>query len=55
MGISGTESARELFKPLKDSASLRVCNGKKIFGFGFFVSGVISGVVLGLFGPLCLP
>jgi len=26
----------------------------KIWGFGFFVSDVISGVVLGLFGPLHL-
>jgi len=43
-----------MFKLSKDSASLRVCNVKKIFGFGFFVSDVISGVVLGLFGPLHL-
>jgi len=27
---------------------------KKFIGFGFFVSGVVSGVVLGLFGPLHL-
>jgi len=27
---------------------------KYYFGFGFFVSDVISGVVLGLFGPLHL-
>jgi len=25
-----------------------------LFGFGFFVSDVISGVVLGIFGPLHL-
>jgi len=29
---------RELFKPSKDSASLQVCNEKKIgFGFRFFL------------------
>jgi len=34
----------ELFKPSKDSATLQVCNEKKIFGFGFFVNDVISKV-----------
>jgi len=29
------DCAKELFKPSKDSASLQVCNEKKIFGFGF--------------------
>jgi len=33
---SSADGARELFKPLKDSACLRVCNEKKIFGFVFF-------------------
>jgi len=41
---SSVDYGRELFKPLKDLAILRVCNGKKFFGFGFrfFVSGVMS-------------
>jgi len=54
--ISGTVSAEELFKSSKDSASLQVCY-EKIFwisGFGFFVSDVLSGIVLGLFGPFHL-
>jgi len=45
--FSADDCARELFKPSKDSPSLRVCSVKKILGFGFFVSDVISGVVLG--------
>jgi len=55
--ISADDYARELFKPSKDSASLHICNEKTFFvlGFGFFVSDVISGFVLGLFGPLHLP
>ena len=50
------DCAKELFKPSKDSTSLRVCNDNKFFGFefGFFVSDVISGIVLGLFGPFHL-
>jgi len=52
--VSGAASTRELFKPSKDSASLQVCSEKKFFGYGFFVSDVIGGVVLGLFGPLHL-
>ena len=40
--------AGELFKPSKDWASLLV------WVFGCFVSDVIGGVVLGLFGPLHL-
>jgi len=56
MGISTSadDCTRELFKPLKNSAYLCVCNEKKIFGFRVFVNDVISGVVLGLFGPLHL-
>jgi len=52
--ISGAKSAKEIFKPSKDSASLRVSNEKKILVLGvrFFVSKVISGCVFGLFGPL---
>jgi len=33
--ISG--AALELFKPLKDSASLQVCNEKNFFGCGFWI------------------
>jgi len=53
---SGVESPRELFKGSKDSASLVVCNDKKfsVLGFGFFVSDVIRGGLLGHFGPLHL-
>jgi len=41
------DCARELFKPSKDSASLQVCNDKKIWFWasGFFVSEVTSDVV----------
>jgi len=48
--------AGELFKPSKDSPSLQVCNEKKflVLDFRFIVSDAISGVVLGLFGPLHL-
>jgi len=35
--IFADDCVRELFKPSKDSASLRVCNDKKFFGFGFQV------------------
>jgi len=56
--ISTNDCARKLFKPLKDSTSLCVCNEKKTFflvlGFRFFVSDVISGIVSGLFGQLHL-
>jgi len=34
--VPANNSVSELFKPLKDSASLRVCNEKN-FGFGFQV------------------
>jgi len=52
--ISADDCAKELFKPLEDSVSLCVCNEKKNLVLFFFVSDVISGVVLGLFGPLHL-
>jgi len=42
-----SQLTRELFKPPKDLASLRVCNKKKIFlvlGFIFVVNDVISKV-----------
>ena len=53
---SGAESTRELFKRSKDSASLVVCNAKNflVLGFGFFVSDIISGVLLDHFEPLYL-
>ena len=50
----GNHCIRESFKRSKHSASLRVCNEKKFFGFGFFVSSIISGVVFGLFGSIHL-
>jgi len=47
--IFAGDCAKELFKPSKDSASLRGCNETIFFGLGFhFVSDIISGVVLGL-------
>jgi len=54
--ISADDCDRELFKPSKDSASLHICIEKKflVLGFRFFVSNVISGVVLGLSSPLHL-
>jgi len=38
--------ARELFKLLKDSANLLVCNKQNflVLGFRFFVGDVISGI-----------
>jgi len=52
---SSAESTRELCKCSKDSASLIVCSEKDIFlVFGFFVSDVASGILLGYFGPLHL-
>jgi len=47
---SSADSARELFKPSKDLASLRVCNEKifLVLGFGFFVSD-IRGRFLAIF------
>ena len=54
--ISTDDCAKELFKPSKDLASLRIYNEKNFldFGFVFFVSDIICEVVLGLFGPLYL-
>jgi len=31
------DCATELFEPSKDLGSLRVCNEKKLFGFGFWI------------------
>ena len=46
---SVTKTVRELFKYWKDSANLLVCSEKHFFGFGFgfFVSDIISGGLLG--------
>jgi len=48
---SSADCARELFKGPNGSASLVDCTRKKIFGWGcgFFVTDVISEVVLGSF------
>jgi len=51
---STDDSARELFKSTKDW-QVSVCSEKKFLVSGFFVSDVISSVVLDLFGPLHLP
>jgi len=55
---SSVDYGRELFKPSKNLASLRVCNEKKFFGFGFrfFVSDVMSKVGFWSFLPagICL-
>jgi len=42
------DGATELFKPLKDSVSLLVCNEKTCLGF--LLADVISGLGLGLYG-----
>ena len=52
--ISVDNCARELFKPSKDSTNLHVFNENRFFAFGFFVSDVVSRVVLGFFGLLHL-
>jgi len=54
---SGAESDRELFKGLKDAASLLLCTRKKfLLGVcGFFVSDVISGGLLDHLGPFTWP
>jgi len=54
--ISFAGCTTEMFKPLKDSASLLVCNEKKVFGlsFTFFVSDIISKVGFGHFGSCYL-
>jgi len=53
---SAADWTRELFKPLKDSASLQICNEKNllVLAYGFLVDDVTNGVVLGVFGPLHL-
>ena len=51
--ISPDNCARKLLKPLKDSASLHVCN-EKIFWFRIFVNDIFSGAVSGLYGQLHL-
>jgi len=53
---SGAESGRELFKGLKDAASLLVYTPKNFFAWGIqiFVSDVIRGRFLGHLGPLHL-
>ena len=53
---SGAKIGRELFKGSKDLASLLVCTQKNFLvrGWGFFVSDVISGGLLGHLGPLNL-
>jgi len=50
---SSADCARELFKPSKDSASLRLCNDKKylVLGFSFSVSDVTSKVGFWLLIP----
>jgi len=54
--VRGAESVRELFKGSKDAANLLVCSRKNFMvgRCGFFVSGVISGGLLGHLGPLHL-
>jgi len=49
---SPVDCARELFKPLKHSASLIVSNEISFFGFAshFFVSEFVSKVGLSVFG-----
>jgi len=53
---SDTKSSRELFSVSKDAASLLVCARKKflVLCFGYFVSDIISGGLLGHLGPLHL-
>ena len=54
---SSADCARELFKGSNGSASLVNCTRKKYFlvaGCGFFVTDVISEVVLGSFCSCCL-
>jgi len=49
--ISADDCARELFKPLKDLATLCIYNKKIILVLGIFVSDIINGVVLARFWP----
>ena len=52
----GLVCSADLVKVSKDAASLLVCTQKYFLlgGYGFFVSDVISGGLLGHLGPLCL-
>jgi len=54
--FSGPVSATDPIKGSKDAASLLVCTPKKFFAwrYGFFVSDVISGGILGHLGPFYL-
>jgi len=45
--ISADDCARELFKPSKDLASLRICNKKIILGFGLFQGTLLKECRLG--------
>jgi len=53
---SSTDCARELFKGSNGLASLVDCTQKNFFGWEcrFFMTDVISEVVLGHFGSCCL-
>jgi len=54
--FSDLVSTRDMVKGSKDAASLLACTRKNFFAWecGYFVSDIISGRLLGHFGPLCL-
>jgi len=54
--FSGPVCSTDPAKVSKDAASLLVCTQKNFLlgGCWFFVSDVVSGGLLGRFGPLCL-
>ena len=55
--ISAPVRVTDLVEASKDVSSLLVCTRKNFFCLGdagFFVSDIISGGLLGHFGPLCL-
>jgi len=54
--FSGPVNATSLVKVSKDTASLVACTRKKFLvgGYGFFVSDIISGGLLGHLDPLYL-
>jgi len=54
--FSGPVCSTDPVKVSKDAASLLVCTRKKILlgACVFFVSDVISGGLLGHFGPFCI-
>jgi len=54
--ISAPVRVTDLVEASKDAARLLVCTQKNFLlgGYGFFVSDVISGGLLGHLGPLCL-